>query len=103
MYDYSEIQAKFGRRVGQTIDSPITVFDFWELGDVFIALLIILIFGIIAYSWGIMSLLLIFFLIVGPIIKKKNNRGIYLHWPYAHLKMKLPGLLNPGGRKQYSD
>ncbi len=103
MHDYSEIQAKHGRRVSQTIDSPITVFDFWELSDVFIGLFIILIFGVIAYSWGLMTLLLIVFLILGPILKRKNNRGIYLHWPYRHLRMSLPGFINPGGRKRYSD
>ena len=103
MHDYSELQTKYGKKVSQTIDSPITVFDFWELGDVFIGLIIILIFGIIAYSWGIMSILLFLFLVIGPIIKKKNNRGIYLHWPYRHLKMNLPGLINPGGRTRYSD
>lgn len=103
MYDYSEIQSKYGRKVAQTIDSPITVFDFWELSDVFIGLFIILIFGVVAYSWITMSVLLLLFLVIGPVVKKKNHRGIYLHWPYRHLKMNLPGLINPGGRKRYSD
>ena len=103
MHDYSELKQKYGRKVSQTIDSPITVFDFWELSDVFLGLLIILIFGIIAYSWITMLVLLLIFLVIGPFVKKINNKGIYLHWPYKNLGMNLPGLLNPGGKKRYSD
>lgn len=50
MYDYTELKEKHGRKVSQTIDSPITVFEIWELSDVFIALFIILIFGVVFYS-----------------------------------------------------
>lgn len=103
MHDYSEIKDKLGKRVSQTIDSPITVFEFWELGDVFIALFIVLIFGVIFYSWWTMFILLVFFLGIGPIIKRRNNRGIFLHWPYQKLNMSLPALINPKGRRKFSD
>ncbi len=103
MHDYSLIKEKFGRKVSQSIDSPIMVFDFWELSDVFIALFIILIFGVVFYSWWTMFILLSLFLGVGPVIKRKNNKGIFLHWPYSHLGMSLPALINPKGKKKYSD
>jgi hypothetical protein len=50
-----------------------------------------------------MMLLLVFFLVLGPIIKKRNNRGIYLHWLYRKFFMTLPGLMNPKGTRRYSD
>lgn len=103
MHDYSEIKDKLGRKVSQTIDSPITVFEFWELSDVFIALFIILIFGVIFYSWWTMFILLTFFLVIGPIIKRRNNRGVFLHWPYSRLNMSLPSLINPKGKRKFSD
>jgi len=80
------------------------VFDFWELSDVFVALFIILVFGVMFYSWGTMLFLLIFCLWLNPIIKKKYPKGIYLHWPYARLQMNLPGIINPRGKtRQFSD
>ena len=103
MHDYSLIKEKYGKKVSQSIDSPIMVFDFWELSDVFIALFIILIFGIVFYSWWTMFILLSLFLGVGPVIKRKNNKGVFLHWPYKRLNMSLPALINPKGRKKYSD
>ena len=103
MHDYSLLKEKHGRKVSQSIDSPITVFDFWELSDVFIALFIILIFGIIFYSWWTMFILLFLFLGMGPMVKRRNHKGIFLHWPYSRLGMSLPSLINPKGKKKYSD
>ncbi len=103
MYDYALIKARHGRKVAQSIDSPITVFDFWELSDVFIALFIILIFGVIFYSWWTMFILLLLFLGIGPVIKRRNHKGIFLHWPYSRWNMSLPALMNPKGKKKYSD
>lgn len=98
------LKAKHSSVVSQTIDSPIMVFDIWELGDVFVALFIILIFGVLFYSWGTMFTLLALCLGAGPAIKKKYPKGIFFHWPYARLRMDLPGLVNPRGeRRQYSD
>lgn len=98
------LKAKFASPVSQTIDSPIEVFDFWELSDVFIALFIIMIFGVLFYSWGTMFFLLLLCLGAGPVIKKKHPKGIFFHWPYAVFRMDLPGLVNPKGReRRYSD
>jgi len=103
MHDYSSLKANHGNRVNQTIDTPIMIADFWELSDAFIALFVILIFGVMFYSWGTMFVLLFLVLFVGPVIKKNNNRGIFLHFPYRAIRMSLPGLMNPGGRRKYSD
>ena len=98
------LKAKYASFVSQTIDSPIMVFDFWELSDVFIALFIILIFGVLFYSWGTMFFLLLLCLGAGPAIKRKYPKGIFFHWPYARLRMDLPGLVNPRGeRRKFSD
>ena len=103
MNDYSPVKERYGKKVSQSIDSPITVFDFWELSDVFVALFIILIFGVIFYSWWTMFILLSLFMGVGPVIKRRNHKGIFLHWPYSRLNMSLPALINPKGKQQYSD
>ncbi|HEX7676332.1 MAG TPA: hypothetical protein VF412_19310 [Bdellovibrio sp.] len=98
------LKTKYSTLVSQTIDSPITVLDFWELSDVFIGLFIILIFGVLFYSWGTMIVLLSVFLGAGPIVKRRYPKGIFLHWPYANFQMELPGLVNPKGKKRkYSD
>jgi len=103
MVRYDNLKAISGNRVSQTIDSPITIFDHWELSDAFIALTIVMIFGVLFYSWFTMFSLLVVFLGIGPVIKKNNERGIFLHWPYAKIGVSLPGLINPQGRKRYSD
>lgn len=103
MHSYESLKKNHGTRVSQTIDSPITIFDFWELSDAFVALLIVLVFGVLFYSWGFMMILLVLALGVGPMIKKKNKPGIFFHWPYRHLWVQLPGILNPRGRRKYSD
>jgi hypothetical protein len=103
MHDYRSLKANHGSKVNQTIDTPIMIADFWELGDAFVALFVILIFGVMFYSWGTMFGLLFLVLGVGPLIKKNNNRGIFFHYPYRAFRMSLPGLINPGGKKRYSD
>lgn len=103
MHSYESLKRNHGIKVSQTIDSPIMVFDYFELSDVFIALFILLVFGVLFYSWGIMFLLLFLFLGLGPIIKKQNEKGIFFHWPYNKFGMSLPGLINPKGKRKYSD
>ena len=103
MRDYAEIKREHGRRVSQTVDSPITIFDYFELSDAFAALAVVLVFGVLLYSWGLMALLLILVLGVGPVIRRRNNKGIFLHWPYRHLGVSLPGFMNPGRNSRYSD
>lgn len=103
MHDYREMKKLRGTQVSQTIDSPILIFDFWELPDAFLALAIILIFGVIFYSWGTMVFLLTLTLGIGPVIRRRNQRGIFLHWPYSNLSIHLPGLFNPKGNRRFSD
>lgn len=103
MQNYDEMRKKYSKSVCRTVDSSILVFDYFELGEVFIALIALLIFGIIISSWKLMVLSLFITLGVLPILRKRNTKGFFLHWPYKHLNMKLPGLINPKGNKKYSD
>jgi len=98
------LKAKFSNLVSQTIDAPITVLEFWELGDVFASLFIILVFGVLFYSWGTMLVLLVLFLVVAPLVKRRHPRGIFFHWPYRKFRMELPGLVNPkSNARRFSD
>lgn len=98
------LKAKHANLVSQTIDAPIMVLEFWELGDVFAALFIILVFGVVFYSWGTMLFLLTFFLGVSPVVKRRYPRGIFFHWPHRKLRMDLPGLVNPKSEaRRFSD
>ncbi|PIP93253.1 MAG: hypothetical protein COW00_02765 [Bdellovibrio sp. CG12_big_fil_rev_8_21_14_0_65_39_13] len=103
MYDYETLRESHGTKVSQTIDSPILVFDYFEMTEVFAALLVMLIFGVIFYSWSFMLLFLVLILGIGPQLRRRNKKGIYFHWPYKKFHMSLPGLINPKGRKKYSD
>ncbi|MGE4233055.1 MAG: hypothetical protein AB7F43_06980 [Bacteriovoracia bacterium] len=103
MHRYDGLRVRAGTRVSQTIDSPIMIMDHFELSDAFAALFIILIFGVLFYSWSLMTLLLVLVLGFGPVIKKRNHKGIFLHWPYRHLGISLPGMINPKRRRKYSD
>lgn len=103
MYEYSGLRRDHGTRVSQTIDSPIMIFDYFELTDAFAALAVILVFGVLLYSWGTMTLLLGLVLGLGPMVRKRNNKGIFLHWPYRRFGVALPGLVNPGEDRRYSD
>lgn len=103
MYSYESMRQRHARKVCQTIDSPIMVFDYFELGEVMVALLALLVFGIVIYSWHLMFLSLVVTLGVGPALRRKHPKGFFLHWPYRHMGMSLPGLINPTGNKRYSD
>jgi len=103
MYDYETLRESHGTKVSQTIDSPILVFDYFEMTEVFAALLVMLIFGVIFYSWSFMLLFLVLILGIGPQLRRRNKKGIYFHWPYKKFHMSLPALINPKGRKKYSD
>lgn len=103
MHDYQAVKQEHGTTVSQTIDSPILVFDYWELSDAFAALFIVLIFGVLFYSWSLMMALLVLTLGFGPYVKRKNKPGIFFHWPYRHLGISLPGMINPRGPRRFSD
>lgn len=103
MHDYAAIKRTHGRAVSQTIDAPIMVFDYFELGDAFAVLGIILVFGVLLYSWEIMLAGLVVVIGFAPIIRRRNERGIFLHWPYRSARMALPALFNPRGRRRFSD
>ncbi len=103
MFDYRPLKQKHGVRVSQTIDSPIMIFDHFELSDAFVTIGIVLIFGVIFYAWGMMMFLLLVFLGIGPVIRKNHPKGIFLHWPYRHWGISLPGLTNPIRRRRFSD
>jgi hypothetical protein len=103
VHDYSRIRKEHGRRVSQTIDSPIMIVDVWELSEAFAAIFVVLTLGVIAYAWGAMCAALLIVLVAVPVIKKKHHRGIFLHWPYRRMRVSLPGLINPRGRRKFSD
>ncbi len=103
MYDYEKVKKDHGIQVSQTVNDPITLGDYWDLYDVYGALLVVLAFGLVFYQWSLMVLGLIVVIAVIPSIKQKNNRGIFLHYPYKRFQMTLPGLVNPKGDKVYSD
>lgn len=103
MHSYANMRARHGKSVSQTIDSPITIFDYWELGDAFAAIGVVLVFGVLFYEWTLMLMLLVVVLGIGPAIRRRNEKGIFLHWPYRKFGVSLPGLVNPKGRRTYSD
>lgn len=103
MHSYEEVNDRFGRNVSRTIDAPIMVLDHFVLGDAFAALGVILVFGVILFAWKTMMFLLVLVLGVGPVIRKRHPAGIFLHWPYRFLGISLPGLINPQGKRRYSD
>ena len=103
MYSYDSLKEHNGVQVGRTIDSPILVFDYFELTEVFAALFVVLIFGVVFLSWGATAFFLAIVLGAAPYARRRNKRGIFFHWPYRRLGMELPGIVNPKGRKKYSD
>ena len=103
MHSYAGIKQRHGKRVSQTIDAPIAIFDYWQLGDAFAALAVVLIFGVVLYEWLAMIVLLLAVVVLAPIIRARNEKGVFLHWPYRRLGISLPGLINSGGRRTYSD
>ena len=103
MHSYASMRARHGNPVSQTIDSPIMIFDYWQIGDAFVAIGVVLVFGVVFYEWALMMGLLGIVLGIGPAIRRRNEKGIFLHWPYRKLGVSLPGLLNPQGRRTYSD
>lgn len=103
MHNYADIRRTHGTKVSQTIDSPIMIFDYFELSDAFSALAVILVFGIILYSWEAMLILLAIVLGVAPVVRRRNQKGVFLHWPYRKFGVDLPGLVNPGEGRRYSD
>ena len=103
MHDYSSVRQSHGRPVSQTIDSPIMVFDYFELGDAFAVLGIILVLGVLLNAWEAMLFGLVLVIGVVPQVRRKNEKGIFLHWPYRLLGMSLPSLINPGRNGRFSD
>ena len=103
MHDYTEMRRSHGYLVNQTLDSPILVFEFWELSEVFVALGLILIFGVVFYQWLLLCLLLVVTLVGLPYLRRNFNRGMEFHYPYRKFGVSLPGLVNPKFRTQMSD
>ena len=103
MHSYESMKSEYGNPVSQTIDGPILFLGIWDLWDLGISLMIILIFGIIFYAWWTMIALSLLTLVVIPRIKRKHQRGVFFHWFYRHLNIELPALINPKGTVKFSD
>ena len=103
MHSYESLRKNHASQVCQTIDGAILVYDYFELGEVFVALAAMLVFGIIIHSWKLMLLSLVIVLGVLPAARRRHKKGILFHYPYRQFGMSLPGLINPRGSKIYSD
>ena len=103
MHDYTELRRTHGYLVNQTLDAPILVFEFWELSEIFVALGLILVFGVLFYEWALLCGLLTVTLIGLPYVRRHFNRGMEFHYPYRKFGMNLPGLVNPKRRPRMSD
>lgn len=103
MYDYSEMKRTLGQAVNQTLDAPITLFDIWELTEVFVALFLILVLGVLFYEWFLLCVLLGITMVGLPYVRRNFNKGMVFHYPYSRLGMRLPGLANPGKCRRMSD
>jgi hypothetical protein len=103
VHDYTELRRTLGRQVSQTLDSPITLFDVWELSEIFVALFLILVLGVLFYEWFLLCLSLVVTLVGLPYVRRNYNKGMPFHYPYRRFKMHLPGLVNPGMRRRVSD
>ncbi len=103
MLDYEQLRRSHGHPVSQTLDAPIMVFDLWELTDIFVALAMILIFGVLFYEWALLVILLSATLIGLPYVRKNYPKGMVFHFPYKRFGMSLPGLFNPHGMPRVSD
>jgi len=89
--------------VSQTLDSPITLFDVWELSEIFVALFLILVLGVLFYEWFLLCVLLAVTLIGLPYVRRNFNKGMAFHYPYRRFGMRLSGLVNPGAGRRMSD
>jgi Na+/glutamate symporter len=103
MHDYTEMRKQSGYSVNQTLDAPIMLFEIWELSEVFVALGLVLIFGVIFYEWALLCFLILLTLVGLPYLRKNFNKGIAFHYFYRRFGMHLPGIANPGGRARRSD
>lgn len=103
MYNYDSLRDHYATKVCQTIDEPILIFDHFNLSELFAFILNILFVGVLFDLWLITFLSSIFILGFAPIIRKRSNKGVYLHYPYRHFGFVLPGIINPLGRKKFSD
>ena len=102
MYDYTEMRKRLGYAVNQTLDSPVMILDFWEISEIFAALICIMVFGVLFYQWFLLCVVLVLTLFGLPYLRRNFNKGMVMHFPYSRFGMKLPGLVNPGTR-QMSD
>lgn len=103
MHNYDSLKEEYAKKIAQTIDQPILVFDYFELGEMLCSLVCIIVFQLVIGSWILMLLSLITTLGVMPIIRRSHPKGIFFHWPYRHLQMNLPGIINPKGNRNFSD
>ena len=103
MHDYENLKHKYGSSVPQVIDTPILVLDYFTLGEVFSSLGAMFFFGVVLYSIPMVFISCVLILGIAPVIRKKNKRGVFLHYPYKRFHMSLPGLVNPKGHRKYSD
>lgn len=103
MLSYDNLKTRSAKKVSKTLDVPIMVFDYFELSEMMIAMACILIFQLLIGSIFLNFISLIIVLGVVPVIRRSNEKGVFLHWPYRKFNMSLPGLINPRGNKRYSD
>lgn len=102
MNNYDSMKYKHSKKVCQTLNNPIMVLDYFELGDVMVSLAVLMFFGIVIYSFLFSVIGLTLSLGVIPSVKKRFPKGILFHIPYLY-GMSLPGIINPGNDPLFSD
>ena len=90
MHDYADLRRTLGRPVSQTLDAPIMLFDFWELSEIFVALFLILVLGVLFYEWFLLCASLAVTLIGSLTFGATSTRG----WHFT----TLPPLRNAAPR-----
>ena len=95
MFDYTEVKRTHGRKVSQTLDEPIMIFEIWELTEAFFAMFVILILGVLFNQWLLTAFTVGLLLVLFPWVRANFNKGMVFHFPYAKFGMTLPELPTP--------
>ena len=104
MYDYRPYREKYSQTVvGKTFDDPIHIAWIWNLNDFFYITADLFIFGVLANSFLLMLLSLLWHLIFNPLMRAKVEKGYLIHRTYYHFGLTFKGLYNPGTRRVFSD
>lgn len=97
MFDYKKIKREHARVTNKVLSEPIMVFDFLEIKEAMLGVMLFFYFGIVNTEPLLLLTCLFALVFIWPPIREKIPRGFFLHKISRYTPLKIPNFIGVNG------